>query len=550
MTPELAITGHTASLRFTDFGLDAYRRFLEAKALPEKHVTYDWEADAYTLTTHARFAARLGGAVPPAEREPLPLSDFLFDYQAYIVRRALEAQRFAVFADTGLGKSLIFLEWARQVRHVTQDRANGGGGKVLILTLTRDLREQTREMAAQFYPAMPLLPLDSREGLRAWLTVPQVGVAIACYSLLADRKDGLFPEFRFLAGLAADESSILKSGGGVVKWNLIKSARGIDYKLSLTATPAPNDVIEYASQASFLEKLRTGSDVIWTFFTHEDKASGKGWTVKPHARRAFYEWMSSWSFYIRSPRRFGFGDNLADDVPPPEFHEVAVEATTEQLAFAQETFARAGAGLFGDRALGVTHRLKLSQAAKGFVYTHKDGQMPIPSRKPGTVAGIVCDEVRAGRSVLVWTVFDEESRLIAEQLARRRIPGEHGPRPVVCDVLDGKMSDEARSEAIARFRNGQTDILISKASLLGYGLNFQQCSSMIFSGWDDSYERFYQAVRRAYRYGQTKTVRVWLPVVAELEGMILENVLQKKASFEQDAAAQEECFLEVFRDAR
>lgn len=544
MTPHLTVTGQAAALRFADFSLDSYRLFLDAKKLPEKAIDYDWEADAYTLTTHARFAARLGGAAPPTEREPLPLSPFLFDYQAYIVLRALEARRFAVFADTGLGKSLILLEWARQVRHITEDRASGGG-KVLILTLTRDLLHQTRDMAAQFYPDMPVKELPTREALLDWLTGPETGTAICTYSKLADRMTGMIREFRNLSGLVCDESSIVKSGDGVTKWNLIKSARGIDYKLSCTATPAPNDVMEYASQAALLEKMRTENDIIWTFFTHEDKSTGKGWTVKPHARKAFYEWMSSWSFYIRSPRRFGFVDNAADDVPPPDFREITVEATPEQLTFAQETFARAGAGLFGDRALGVTHRLKLSQAAKGFVYqnnsyTGKGEAMPIPSRKPLAVADIVAGEVREGRAVLVWTVFDEESLLLSRELACLGVGH---------NTLSGKMNDDDRSEAIRQFRHGQTPVLISKASLLGYGLNFQHCSSMVFSGWDDSYERFYQAVRRAYRYGQTQTVRVWLPVVRELEGGILENVLRKKVSFEEDAQAQEDCFLEVFRHA-
>jgi len=534
-TIPVTISGQTAAVEFRDFGLDAYALFLRAKKLPEKQVSYDWRTDTYTLTTHRRFAAQLGTGEAAPSLGSLPLSEYLFDYQKFIVARAFEAARFAVFADTGLGKTNIFLEWARLVRHRTR-------GKMLILTMTRELVRQTVAATAEFYPAMFLRVLSTREELIAWCQDEAPETAICTISKMIP---GLIPEFRSLAGLVLDESSILKTGGGVIKWNLIKSARGIEYKLSCTATPAPNDVMEYASQAAFLEKIRTEGEVFWTYFTrggNGKNSSGKGdWTVKPHARRAFYEFMASWSFYIRSPKRFGFADNLAD-LPDPEFFDIAVPPTPEQAAFAMDVFARAGSGLFGDRALGVTWRTKLSQAAKGFVYDKAapGGVRPVASAKPAVVASIVRGEVGAGRQVLVWTVFDEETRLLDAACRAEGVP---------VAVLDGGMKEEARGAVLDAFRAGRTPVMISKASLLGYGLNFQNVGSMVFSGWNDSYEQWYQAVRRAYRYGQTKRVRVFTPCVYELEGGILENVLRKKAAFEADAQAQEDCFLEVFRHA-
>ena len=349
MTATITLAGQAANIRFDQFDMEAYRLFLRAKALPEKRVEFDPETDTYTLTTHRRFAARLSADIPAAEMPlALPISTFLFDYQRFIVERAMEAMRFAVFADTGLGKTFMQLELARQVLHLL-------GGKFLLLTLP-DIIPQTMEAAQTWYPEMPVRHLRTRQELITWLCDGAPGLAITNYAKLVP---GVIPEFRNLSGLAADEASVLKTGGGVIKWNLIKSAKGIPYKFSFSATPAPNDVVEYASQASFLERIQG----FWDYFTKA--GNGKGdWYIKPHARAAFYRYMVSWSIYMRSPARFGFADNLAS-LPNPVFHDLEIPATDEQHGFAMGIFAASGSGLFGDAALGVTQRSKLSQAAKG-----------------------------------------------------------------------------------------------------------------------------------------------------------------------------------------
>lgn len=526
MTATILVQGQTANVRFRNYDIAEYQLFLKAKALPEKRVEFDPETDAYVLTTHRRFATRLSDDIAVGEvAAPLPISSFLFDYQRFIVERALEAQRFAVFADTGLGKTPMQLELARQVLHLL-------GGKFLLLTLP-DIIPQTIAAGRQWYPEMPIRHLKTREELIAWLCDGAPGVGITNYQKFVG---GVIPEFRNLSGLAADESSVLKTGGGTIKWNLVKSAKGIPYKFSFSATPAPNDVAEYASQASFLEKIQG----FWDHFTKA--GNGKGdWYIKPHARQAFYQFMVSWSIYMRSPKRFGFADNLAA-LPEPVFHDIPIQASDEQRGFAMGIFAASGAGLFGDASLGVTQRTKLSQAAKGFVYDSGavGGMRRIPSRKPYYVAEIVRQAVAAGRQVLVWTVFDEESRLVAEALE---------PLGVAFEALHGEHKEKQRLEILDRFRSGETRALVSKAQLLGFGLNFQFCTAMVFSGWDDSYERYYQAVRRAYRYGQTERVQIYMPVVTELEGPILDNLMRKRANFEADAQAQEDAYIEAMRAA-
>ena len=148
----------------------------------------------------------------------------------------------------------------------------------------------------------------------------------------------------------------------------------------------------------------------------------------------------------------------------------------------------------------------------------------IASEKPAYVCQLARDELAAGRQVLIWTIFDEEARILQETLSE-------------ATILDGKTPGPNRLGIIERFRQGEIPCLISKSQLLGYGLNFQHVEAMIFSGFDDSFERMYQAIRRVYRFGQTKTVRVHVPYVPELEGMVFENVRTKEARFTAELAA-------------
>lgn len=518
--PNIFVSGPTLKVEFSRFGLDEYELFIRCKALPESELTYDRLADAYTIKAPARFAGLLGISVSKEPVQRLPLSNHLFDYQQFIVDRALDARRFACWCDTGLGKSHIFIEWAKQVVHLTN-------GRVLIFSPLQII-SQTRKLATEYF-ALTLDLIDSREGLAAWCKCEGTDIGICNYEKMIP---GVLPELRYLAGLVLDESSILKTGGGVIKWNLIKSARGIPYKLSCTATPAPNEAMEYASQASFLEKLRTEGDILWTYFI-KDKYGN--WRVKPHGREAFYKFMASWSIYMRDPVHFGFNDILST-LPPPDVREYKIGITPAQREMMHIFQTRSGKGMFNDR-VGVQERSKLSQIAKGFLYETtetKRNVIKIASVKPTFVANLARQDVAAGLQVLVWTVFDAESEILAGEMADLK-PG----------ILTGTMTPAARQEVLNGFLAGSVRVLISKAALIGYGLNLQCCRSMIFSGFDDSFERMYQAIRRAYRFGQTETVRVHVPYIPELEGMSFENVKGKEAQFLEDVAEQEKYYKEA-----
>lgn len=527
--------GDTLRLTFDNWTPDAYALFLRSKALPEHRVAYDEDRDVYTIETPARFARILGLEEPTRSGSGLPLPTWLHDYQAFFVRTALAAKRYAVWADTGLGKTPIEHEWARQVQAMT-------GGRVLLVYFL-NLIPQVLAMAEQFYGrgGLPLEVLDSRADLRAWAKggAPGIGIVNPEKFIPRDGEAEVIQEMSYLSGVGIDESSILKTGGGKTKWALIKSCRGVEYKLSCTATPAPNEPIEYASQASFLEKIRDEGEVIWTFFTRDDEGD---WKVKDHALEAFYKFLSGWSCYLRHPARYGFRNNLKD-LPEPQRIEHLIPVTAEQLAHLNRIPNAAGqTSLFEPASMGIVERTKLGQLASGFVYTH-EGADRVHSLKPATVASIVREDVRAGLQVLVWTLYDETADILAA-LLEMRAPGD--PR-FTFDVLTGKVPVDERPAVLERFTSGKTAVLITRARMLGFGTNLQNCGSMVFADFNDSAEQIYQAERRAFRYGQTRSVRIHFPIVPELQGAVWANVQAKRARFLTEVERMEGLYVEAMR---
>ena len=163
-----------------------------------------------------------------------------------------------------------------------------------------------------------------------------------------------------------------------------------------------------------------------------------------------------------------------------------------------------------------------------------------PSLKPGFVVDLILKDLDDGSQILVWTVFDEESDIISEILDVHSWGFTYA-------TLSGKTPKAKRPAIVEDFRKGKIDVLISKASLLGFGLNFQNCGAMIFSGFNDSFEQFYQAVRRAYRYGQTESVKIYIPYIPELEGIVWDNVMRKQDQFIYDTNIQERNYLKAIK---
>lgn len=508
-----------ASVLFSEpFDGEAYELFIKCKGLPEKDCTYFPESDSYRVSFPERFVSRIDDRVP-AQVIRHELSPFLFDYQAYIDRQALEAKRFAAWCECGLGKTLIGSEYAAEVSENV--------GPVLIFAPRNVIREW-RIHAEKFYGnRIDLKLMPTRDELIDWLTYQPKGIAITNYEKIGA---GQIPELKNLAGIVADEASILKTGGGKTKWNLFHSSRGIEYKLAMTATPAPNETMEFASQASFLERLRGENEVLWTFFRRNPDT--QDWELKPHAKREFFAFMASFSIYMRDPELFSFKDG--GKAPEPQYFTHTIQPTAEQMAAAIAVSSDAGGGLFADERMGVVHRGKLAQIAKGFMY--QTGER-FPSNKPGFIAELAISE-SVDSPGMIWCDFDLEVDLIAAELTARGFSS--------FELYDGRIkSDDERDAIMERFQGGSTRVLITKAQSAGFGGNQQHVGWMIVSGVNDSFEALYQLIRRALRYGQTKSLRVHFPVIPELEGLQMSNTQAKAARFEDDVRAMELHYIEA-----
>ncbi|HEV7298708.1 MAG TPA: DEAD/DEAH box helicase [Tepidisphaeraceae bacterium] len=618
--PPIQFEGDRLKVLFSDFAAaPAYDLFKSVKRLPEYEIVLDDDGLATGITAPARFASMLGVEVPDLNLGRLPWPAHFtadFDDQPAIVTMGLDAKRFACWSDCGLGKTAVGLEWARQVSHLS------GGGRVLIVTLN-EIVGQWIEEAGKFYgQGLPIVRIDTRAHLKEWCATGCIdgvatgaAIAVANYEKFnhTSEADQVVSELRSLAGIALDESSRLKTGGGKQKWALIKSAKGIAYKLSLTATPAPNELMEFASQASFLERMRAESiadaaqQIIWTYFTRDPKTHR--WTIKTHARAAFFAWMASWSIYVRDPKKFGWRKNWSPP-PEPEYIHHAIPITAEQRQLVMDynadprNVAAANVGTMFAGELNAIAATKLSQAAKGFVYlkdsdarkagdSAKDeptGDVPadlipaeadpaadsttarprkvaarlkplvvpagdtcivagkpvrlIDSHKPRMVAEMIVKEALAGHRVLVWTVFDAETEILQQELVKAFGRARAG-RAVSIGTITGATEKRLRPDLLRRFRAGELDVLISRGSMIGYGQNLQQCTSMFFYGFTFSYETFYQAVRRAYRHGQLFRVRVHIPVIAELEGQMFDTLVRKDNQHEEAIEEMESLYVDA-----
>jgi hypothetical protein len=394
------------------------------------------------------------------------------------------------------------------------------GRKVLVVAPLQVTRQHLAEHA-RFWPTghQPVSLRGWDGGLSAWLADPSAP-ALGVINVDVFRKA---QDLTGLAGIVLDESSVLKQMAGVLRNNLVRAVHGIEYRLACSATPAPNDLEEYVSHALWVGAVKGHKEFFADFFSSDGEG---GWYLRPHARAAFYSFMASWSVWIRDPAVYGFPARLGG-VPAPVFHDVAVEATAEQHEAAKAH--RKVGHLFLDE-VGVVKRGKLAQLSRGFLY--EDGEAKaLASRKPAAVADCVC--AHPDERAVVWVTFNEEGALVGRELERRG-------RNVV--TVSGEQDDDARTAALEAFEHGAADVLVGKPGQLGFGLNLQHASVCVFSGVSDSFERDYQALRRLFRYGQTRPVHCYY-VATEFEAPMLTNLRRKRAQWEEQAAEMERAYL-------
>jgi DNA modification methylase len=389
-----------------------------------------------------------------------PRNAYLFDFQRAVVQWALRRGRAGIYADTGLGKTLMQGSWAEEVAAYT-------GGSVLIVA-PLCVAQQTVEELARFGITVSYV--------RSASAIDHHGIYVANYEML-DHFD--LSEF---AGLVLDESSILKHQTSKTRADIIARSRSIPYRLSCTATPSPNDTMELGSQSEFLG-IMSSVEMLAMFFVHDGGETNK-WRLKGHGKQKFWQWLATWSVVLRKPSDLGYSDE-GYDLPGLNIIDHVVEVD-------------AGAG---DLFAPIAQTLQDRRAAQ---------RDTIAAR-----CAVIADLVNASDAQwLIWCHLNAESEAL-----KQAIP----------DAIEVRGSDSAsqKEQRLMDFTHGRARVLVTKPSIAGFGMNWQHCNTMAFVGLSDSFEQFYQAVRRCYRFGQQSVVDVHL-VHAESEGAVKANLERKQ----------------------
>lgn len=404
--------------------------------------------------------------------EPLSITAPLFDWQAHVIKWAVRNGRAALFEDCGLGKTAQQLEWASQVcRHT--------GGSVIILT-PLSVARQTANEAAKFGIAATVA--ESQDD------VTSPGIWITNYEKLEK-----FDAAQFV-GVVLDESSILKNFTGKMRQLLTATFSETPYRLCCTATPSPNDYTEFGQHADFLG-VCSPAQMLATFFVNDTFNVGD-WRLKKHAEKEFWAWLASWAACISKPSDIGF-DDTGYDLPPLNLQTITVEVDHSKGAAEGELFRHA--------TLSATTM-------------HSDMRLTVNDRVE-RLADLVNS---SDESWLVWCNTNEESEMLARYI-------------VGSTEIQGSHTAKRKEQAADDFVSGKIRVLISKSGIFGYGMNFQNCCHVAFVGLSYSFEDFYQALRRSYRFGQTREVHAYI-IQASTEGAILKTIQRK---IEQHTAMQE-----------
>lgn len=412
------------------------------------------------LASKAPRALRRGLSRVPA------LSSSLFPFQRHCVEFLLEVGSGGLFLDTGLGKTLVQLEYAE---HARQD----GNGRALILTPLAVARQIEREAVKFGYPAYVIRDQsEAREGIN-----------ICNY----DRLHLLEPsEFSVVT---LDEASILKSFGGKTSRSLIDAFESHRWRVPATATPAPNDHMELGQYSDFCGVMQS-NEMLSRFFINDTAQASQQWRLKRYGVEAFWDWVASWCRLAQLPSDLG-DDDAGFALPPIAIHRHRAAESAPTMT----------GGLFGDDVVSATNLHTIKRATA--------------TNRALIAVNLALSETK--EPWVIWCDTDYEADAIMKAYA-----GAH-------DVVEvrGSMPPERKERNLETFADGSARVMVTKPSVAGFGLNWQHCAHTVFVGRSFSYEAWYQAVRRFWRFGQKREVQVHL-VVAEGEDSIA-RVIDRKA---------------------
>lgn len=391
--------------------------------------------------------------------EETNINPMLFDWQRAIVKWALMRGKAAIFADCGLGKTPMQLEWAKHVNVYT--------GKPVLIFAPLAVSEQTARQGDKF--GVPVTVVATQDQLTN-------GICITNYEKMHHfSPDGI-------GGIVLDESSILKGWDGKTRLALNVFASSIPYRLACTATPAPNDLEELTRHAEFLGIMQE-KEVKALYFTQDGNSSNK-FRLKGHAIERFWEWMAQWAIAMRRPSDLGYSDS-GFILPDLEMYEHIVAGATPE-GYLLPVLARSLNERRDARRASLTDRVEIAAN----LVNGNDEQW------------------------VVWCNLNSESEALAKGiLGAVEVAGRH--------------DEEYKRDALNGFTDGRHRVLVTKPSIGGFGMNWQNCHNTVFVGLSDSYEEFYQAVRRFWRFGQQNVVSCHV-VISETEGAVVDNIKRKE----------------------
>ena len=427
-----------------------------------------------SVTNYAQFLDSKRRIAPAIGRTDIRNGDIhpvLFPFQRDLVRWSVRKGRAALFADTGLGKTLMQLEWARLI------------GERTLIVAPLSVARQTARIGRDLLGA-EVHYTRSGSDLSGLLNITN-------YEMVEHFDPADF------GAVVLDESSILKSLDGKTRGRLTEMFADTTYRLACTATPAPNDIAEIGNHSEFLGVL-PHHEMLSAFFVHGDMEEGgkQGWRLKGHAIEAFYRWLASWGMSIRRPSDLGYEDD----------GYILPELSIEPL-FVESGYVPEGQLFFGGLG-GVGERSAVRR---------------------GTMADRVAEAARLVNARegqwIVWHGLNDEGYAL-----RDAIPGSV--------LVEGNQSPEYKASTIEEFQDGKHRVLISKPRIAGFGMNLQNAHQMAFVGLSDSWEQYYQSIRRCWRFGQTEPVKVYI-VLSDAEAEVYENVMGK----EREALAMQDALI-------
>lgn len=390
------------------------------------------------------------------------INPLLFDWQRELTRLSLYRGRSAIFADCGLGKTPMQLEWSK---HVSTRMSS----PVLILAPLA-VSHQTRREGTKF--GIPVTICKDGDDVRD-------GVNITNYERLEKFDPSVF------SGVVLDESSILKNFSGKIRNQIIDLFSTTQYKLCCTATPSPNDYTELGNTAEFLGVM-TRAEMLSMFFINDSGDTTASWRLKGHVKdNFFWKWLASWSVVIRKPSDIGFSDD-GFDLPKLNIIDVTIP-----FEGPRDTLFVEMANTLSDRRNARRSSLPQRVAAAAELVNNSD------------------------ETWMVWCDLNDESASLANAIGQSV-------------EVKGSDSSEFKEISMMSFADGNIKCLVSKPSIAALGMNFQSCHNTIFVGLSDSFEQYYQAVRRFWRFGQKHEVNAYI-ITGEREGRVVDNIKRKES---------------------